>query len=521
MLRKRVADAPSFLSVENMALLVNVLREHILAVTAVDVQADGIPVKQLLLKVMSEIQRDCSEDMDIHSKNKAAIKIAKDFLLKVLKKRKNIRKEDTAVHQDQTRARAPGDVDIGDPVRHYTEVLQSSFENTGSTCTVLNPSKAGLVSSANQAAAAGYGGGTGGGMDSAADGSYGMDGATDAYSFTVAPAGEKRLVDRYLLVNGAERNWTLHSSRFFFQVDLTSSSADFKNVRKVAATHLVIPSEIHEAISVTSVPKTDFLNRFGLQHPYLILRVDELQSAYRSPSSASQNSFCHFSYDSSHTTETGRRYVNLKPMQNEELSFDTNPLAQISVLTLSLLQPNGQLLNQSKDDYRLFKVDYDKTNSKYMNIRLGRYFDRNEFYRGDRVLITGFAARWFVGPNPGDYYSHPQGGALENFLNRDEGHEIMEIDTATASGYHNSFFIRAPGGFDASTGTFQIDLDSVDSDPARTPTSVLYDLNQNLSFPSSLSAPEAALFEIGRVINLSLQFAVTFKVTEEENAVTV
>ena len=64
-----------------------------------------------------------------------------------------------------------------------------------------------------------------------------------------------------------------------------------------------------------------------------------------------------------------------------------------------------------------------------------------------------------------------------------------------------------------------IRLDLVDGDPGRTPRSVLYDVNQNTTFPVSLAAPDAKVFEMGKCVNLSLQVAIAFKIQIEEDDV--
>ena len=45
-----------------------------------------------------------------------------------------------------------------------------------------------------------------------------------------------------------------------------------------------------------------------------------------------------------------------------------------------------------------------------------------------------------MGPNPDDYLA-PGAADLENFVNREEGHDILVVD-ATASGYYSSFYIQ-------------------------------------------------------------------------------
>ena len=145
-----------------------------------------------------------------------------------------------------------------------------------------------------------------------------------------------------------------------------------------------------EERTLTNVPTLSYNHRFGLRHQYVILQIDEFQNVYRSPSPPSSKAFAHFSFDSSHKSPFGRDYITLSPVMNEELRFDTNLYTQLSSMTLSVRQPSGALLNESRDDYKLFKIDYDETNSKHIN-RLNKYFSKNEFFVGDVVRFTARA----------------------------------------------------------------------------------------------------------------------------------
>ncbi len=109
-----------------------------------------------------------------------------------------------------------------------------------------------------------------------------------------------------------------------------------------------------------------------------------------------------------------------------------------------------------------------------------------------------------MGPDPQDFYYPVGTSTLQEFINNPHGHEIMEVIDATASGVFSSFYIKAPGYFDTSTGLFETDLGLVDGNPLRTPQSTLFQINQHTAFPESLSSPDAKGFELGRCINLTL-----------------
>lgn len=569
--------APDFVSVPNMRRLIAVLDSHFTGNLGIDIAGLGVPLKQFLHRVMTSVKNDYGAAHNIHDLNKLAVKIAKDFLMQVAKSQyeseRFAKKLDlvtpvarpapgqTAAVEPFAETAEPGeemlrrikayeeergklsvavagdgpggdvggggdakvlpshppgqfpdpmDVSIGNPYVDYSFAVEAAFARDGTAARVLNPRSAHLVDQNRPGAA-----------NPPEPGAGAAFGGSSSFDTIIPRSEKKRVVDRYLMINGFNRDFAIHKSRFEFQVNLNTNDATFSDIRSISAVKLIIPREIMEERTITNVPNTNFNHRFGLRHQYLILQIEEFQNVYRSPSLPSSKAFAHFVFDSSHKSPFGRDYVTLCSVMHEELRFDTNVYTQLSSMTLSVRQPSGALLNTSRDDYRLFKMDYDATNSRYMNVRLGRYFSKNEFFVGDVVRFTGFRARYFVGPDPEDYASPPGAADLEAFVNREAGHDILEVIDATASGYYSSFYIQAPGEFDPATGLFDVRLDLVDGDPMRAPQSVLYEVNQNTTFPASLAAPDARLFEVGKCVNLSLQIAVAFKIKVEEDDVTV
>jgi hypothetical protein len=139
----------------------------------------------------------------------------------------------------------------------------------------------------------------------------------------------------------------------------------------------------------------------------------------------------------------------MKPMQKEKKHFYPNPLASLNRLSISLLKPNGTLLNESEDDYKIMHIDYDSTNPQYYRVTTTAYFDKNEFYEGDSVIFKNYSLSGT---------SVPSREVLVNeFVNRPEGHEVMKLGTPNANGFYNTFYIKAIGAFDKSAGQYVMD----------------------------------------------------------------
>jgi hypothetical protein len=193
-------------------------------------------------------------------------------------------------------------------------------------------------------------------------------------------------------------------------------------------------------------------------------------------------------FDKTYRTPSGRGYTLLKPMQDEKIVFYPNRLANIQQLSLSFLKPNGTLFNNSIDDYLIFKIEHEAFNPIYLKIVVDKFFDKNEFYLGDHVNIKKFTL---------DQKKDIQSTRLMEFINRYEGHDIVEIGKPNDEGYYNSFYVLAPGTINQKLGTMKEDQDIIDALNT-------YNTNINWLLVKNTS---------GEIINTSLQNVVSIKMT--------
>lgn len=307
------------------------------------------------------------------------------------------------------------------------------------------------------------------------------------------------LVDKYLAINGFDRNWVIEKQRFNFKVDFSYSENSLKqryrNIKTVEATRAIIPMEIFETISLNNVPKTNYNYEFSFAYPYITLFLDEINDVYDGTNDNIRRSFCQFVFDKCYKSPNGRGYIILNPIQKERKVFHPAPLPSLNRLSLSLRKPNGDLINNSRDEYKIFKVEYEIRNKKYLKIVTNIYFDKNEFYRGDTILLTGYTMTR-RDPNMSDLmirYWH-------EFINRKQGHDILEIGQANDRGYYRTFYIEGPGAFDVNIGEFIINQDMI---------TTLNLFNDTFDFNNLTDTN-------GAIINCSLQCVVTFKLQAQE-----
>jgi hypothetical protein len=225
-----------------------------------------------------------------------------------------------------------------------------------------------------------------------------------------------------------------------------STSRAFRNIQSIAVGKVIIPDEIIDNA------KNVYNYEFSFSYPYIILQVSEFTDVYDGTNTAIQRGFCKLIYHRSYKAPNGRGYIILKPLQDEKKVFYPAPLSSLNRMSVSLLKPNGTLLNLSADSYKVLKVAYDASLPLYYQVTTDTYFDKNEFYVNDTILFRGFAVQQ---TNLAD-----QEKQLGDFMNRAEGHEVVQIGTANANGFYNTFYIRAMGAFNTATGRYVVN-DSV------------------------------------------------------------
>ncbi len=305
-------------------------------------------------------------------------------------------------------------------------------------------------------------------------------------------------IHKYLSLNSFDRDWSLEPLRFRYSINSLGSSHDlqnrYRNISELSVGRVVIPEEIVERTSITNQSLKPFFNYdFNFAYPYLILQIDEFSDVYDGTNDAVRKGFTKLIYEQSYKAPNGRGYIILKPMQKEKKVFYPAPLSSFSRLSLSLLRPNGSLVNFSSDNYKILKVEYEQFNVHYLKIVTNIYFDKNEFFAGDEVIIRGHEMTVLT-EDMNDIFVR----RFNDFINRNEGHEIKQIGNANDNGFFRSFYIQAPGVFNKQEGRFDIDNDVI---------TTLNTYNNQINFCDPNVQPN------GSMLNLSLQNTIALKIT--------
>jgi len=277
--------------------------------------------------------------------------------------------------------------------------------------------------------------------------------------------------------------------------------SNFKNIHSIQITKVIIPMDIPVTVQNTSgvtgggaaTNKIIFNNDYGFNFPYVLLQIQEFSDMYEGTDDTIRKSFCKLVFDKTYQSDVGRGYIVLKPAQEEKKVFCPTALSVMPSLSISLLRPTGNLINNSVDGISLLRVDYElQMNAFYLKIWTNNYFDQNDFYTGDLVIIRDFTI-YRVSPD-----QTAQGVSMMNaYINRPEGHEIVMSGDANTKGFYNSFYIRAPSKFDDVHGNLIVD-------PS---------VHELQHFNAALST--ASVIQNGFILNASLQNSISFKIEQK------
>lgn len=305
------------------------------------------------------------------------------------------------------------------------------------------------------------------------------------------------IVRKYLSINSVDRDWTLEPLRFRYSINSLGNTNDlqsrYRNIQELSVGRVVIPEEIIDRTGLSNLNsiKTFHNYDFNFAYPYLILQIDEITDVYDGTNDDVRRGFCNLIYEQSYKAPNGRGYIILKPMQKEKKIFYPAPLTSFSRLSISLLRPNGALVNDSSDNYKLFKVEYEQFNVQYLKIVTDVYFDKNEFFVGDEIVIKNHVMTANTAGMSDIFIRR-----FNEFINRKQGHEIKQIGSANDNGYFRTFYIQAPGSFDKIQGRFVLDDDVINT---------LNTYNGQIDFCSP------SLGTNGVLLNLSLQNTIGLK----------
>ncbi len=307
----------------------------------------------------------------------------------------------------------------------------------------------------------------------------------------------------YINVNSLDRLWENSAeSRFSFKVQFNQGSG-FDGAAISQLYRNIVSVELVSAI----LPMDTTINTFDtriyggiMKFPYLLLRIDELDSVFRGTNTWADRAFSTLLFDKVFYTNTLstdyisgtstsnsvvnstpktsfypeylRGFMKFNPAYFEKKKFYNNPLASLNRMTISITDPRGNFINDQSDVLSISNISFtsnlstltsgleitaslafpyvNQSNYKMIKVTSSTTFSNRLFRVGDRVLFRDFSSNVSLATNNSTFNS---------FITSTEGHIIVNLDLEdnTASGGNKSFltnlYISPPGQYNSTSNT--------------------------------------------------------------------
>ena len=346
-----------------------------------------------------------------------------------------------------------------------------------------------------------------------------------------------------LVIYSADRDWynNQRENRYNFSVTFNpannsqgfkyspSANMKFHNITRIEMIKALVPYEQLDIIitnsgahDATVVPVTTTRNN-TLAYPSIILNVEELDSNVFGTDDTLDRAFATLQYDaqwSADTTLLNPSYLAMIPkfLKCQRIYYPT-PLATLTKMTLQLQRPDGNLVNTSLDTininnifsslvmptgytsaskYIASNLKDTNNNSLYYIFQTSTYFSNYMFSTGDRILMQGINSA-LISDNVGtkeDWIA---------YLQQKTGLLIV------GTGYTTSSSIYTDGPNSVGYCNFIV-VESRYNDPTTGSTSIMPFGASNTSSQSLEAAINNVNFAGTRILNLSKQVQLTFRV---------
>jgi len=299
----------------------------------------------------------------------------------------------------------------------------------------------------------------------------------------------------YININSVDRQWEQNDeTRYNFQVKFNQSntftgagiSQLYRNVVSVELVSAILPMDS------SILPFDTRLYNGLMKYPYLLLRIDELDSVFRGTNNSVDRAFSTLLFDkvffsnvlsNEYINDTTNSIVNSTPKQGfaneylrgfmkynpayfEKKKFYNNPLASLNKMSISITDPRGNFINTQSDVLIINDLKFtsnltivansleinassafpysDQKDFKMIEITTTTKFSNRLFRIGDRMLIRNYASNVAIVDTNNSIFN--------SFINREQGHIIINLElekngnTDTNNrGFLSKLYISPPG----------------------------------------------------------------------------
>jgi hypothetical protein len=312
----------------------------------------------------------------------------------------------------------------------------------------------------------------------------------------------------YIIVNSIDRDWYNNSneSRYDFRVNFRPNSTYkgagiqdlYRNITSVELVNSILPQDN------VLVPFDARVYLDILHFPYLLLQIPEFSDVFRGTNNNNDRAFSVLIFDKQHDSsvlstdfisgttdsivngtpksqfykEYRKIFYKYTPAYFEKKTYYNQPLASLGHMTLKLATPAGENINVLNDVLTISDIvytdtlntleatedtnfEYDVTHGfpgenmsshRYIRIETTSAFSNKLFRLGDNIRIQGYNISG----------SGTKNTEFVNFINREEGHYILNTDLTDLSntnganqGFVSNLYIAPPGELNATLSALE------------------------------------------------------------------
>ena len=267
----------------------------------------------------------------------------------------------------------------------------------------------------------------------------------------------------------------------------------FKNVVSVGLERLIVDNRKF------NIEYTD-VNRDFADYPYLSVSVDNLDSLVYGTNETSSKALGIMVAKTPIMVSSlgGCSHYEFTNIISNPKQFYNNPLASLNKLNINIKNPTGQAPNTIKDVLTVSNCGFNGNNKDFITIQTSTNFYEEEFKEGDVIQFKNFVFN----------SSQNNISQFNEFINRKEGHRIINTDNATsnANELHNLIRIPVPQQIDRSNNNLK-------QYPSWYNNNTITDFESDFESNSDFKRDNVTMTTAtGKLINVSNQTNLLFKV---------
>ena len=283
-------------------------------------------------------------------------------------------------------------------------------------------------------------------------------------SETLAPnyiLPDTKIKNHTVIINSIDRNWITNTTEtpYNYLVKLGGSpkdnystvSHDYKNIVSFSVDKIIVTNRsCHQSYNSNIAPRLN-------DNPYITLDIKGINfSSYGTNKTLNNTIGIYTPLIPLPTSLSEISYLEFKNTSTQRKDYTPTPEGYISALDLSITTPNGSSVSNLSDVLDIYSIFLNSNNSNInttindsLIIQTSTYFNAIEFRRNDLIKIKNY-----------EYHnmSYDESYTFNNWINRDSGHYILDIDKSnSATTLYNQLIIPIPASLSRSTGTISVE----------------------------------------------------------------